>query len=123
VPRRPAHRRTTEPATTDSFVGLRGLTRGLGSFRLTGRRHSVRVSITAERPRELTFRFGPVRSTRREGPLSPADRRTRFGPIELRVRTPPVEVAVSYAGEPVFESATELPPGKLPGPGRWGAKG
>jgi alpha-D-xyloside xylohydrolase len=119
--RRPRWRSLERDPSPVRFRAVRARGRGLRSLRLLSRQTSVGLSILSERPRELTLRFGPVRS--RSGPVGAGvvRRRARMGELEVLLTGAPVSLSVVRRGEVVFETATELPPGKLPGPSPWGS--
>jgi len=117
----PARARSKRPAVAEPaepFVALRAGPGRSGAIRLQGSRRRLGLSVRCERPNELTFRFGPIRVAGGRGP--PKGGQRRFGDLTLELAGAPPGLRVLRRGEPVFETATELPPGKLPGPEPWG---
>ena len=107
-------------ASPSRFVAVRPLGPGLGRLRLLARDSSVAFSVTSERPRELTLRFGTPRPSRRAAAPEPLRRHARLGGLDVTLAGPPLELSVSHRGRPRFEVPGELPAGKLPGPEPWG---
>jgi alpha-D-xyloside xylohydrolase len=122
VRRRPVGELADESAA-HRFRVVRGRGRGLGALRMLSHRSGVGLSIRSERPRELTLEFGTVRS--RAGRISAATgrRRARWGELEVELAGSPPGLTVRRRGAIVFETPTELPQGKLPGPAPWGTSG
>ncbi len=96
---------------------------GRGRFDLAGPGASCALRISSPRRAELLLEFGKVGSTIRGSGSSPRNRTLRFRGLEVRlVGSPPSLVAEGSDGSR-FTVATELPPGKLPGPSPWSAIG
>lgn len=108
---------------SEPFRRILARRRGLRSFRLATDRNSVDLSIESERPRELALRFGSVRASTTPDRKKVDHRRMRIGELEVRVGGSPPQLSVLYQDEVVYETATELPVGKLPGPAKWGLRG
>lgn len=105
------------------FRAVRARGRGLDSLRVISRTTAVSLSIRSERPRELTLRFGPVRVSSNRLPGGVERRRVSMGGLEVHLEGSPPCLTVLRDGETVFETPTELPTGKLPGPSPWGTRG
>jgi len=115
--------RGTAPSDSpDRFLRVRGPLR-LGRVRLSGRTHSLSLAVRSERPREVALRFGAVRASAGRGAPGRQVRRARWGELDVELGGDPVRLTVRRNGEVVFETPTELPPGKLPGPAPWGTHG
>ena len=92
-------------------------------FALAAEHSRVTVSLSSERPREIAIRYGRVREVSRVGRFPHPSRTWRLGGLEVRVGGDPPALSILDRGAPVFETATELPVGKLPAPDSWGTRG
>ncbi|MGD0588457.1 MAG: TIM-barrel domain-containing protein [Thermoplasmata archaeon] len=68
------------------------------------------------------LRFGAVRPRSGSTGTGVTRRRVRFGELDVHLEGRPLGLSVQRRGETVFETATELPPGKLRGPSPWGTQ-
>ena len=119
--RRRTSRLSSGGAGIDPFLSADGRSRGLGTLHLSGRERSVGLSVRSDRPSEVTVRFGPVRAAASHPSRPPSTRIARLGGLTVRVTSEPPTLEVLKEGEPVFETASELPAGKPPSPPRWGS--
>ena len=110
----------TDEVGARRFRRIRARGRGLADLRLTSRIASVRLSVRSERPREVTLEFGAVRRRPNAVQNGIVRRRARWGELEVELGGDPPSLTIHRGGETVFETATELPAGKLVGPSPWG---
>ncbi len=109
-------------STAGPFVSLRTSKGAPGRWRLATEKARLRLSVRSDRDREIAFRIGPVEKRAIRGTAAEVPRRWKMGGLELRVAGDPPSLTVLDRGRVVFETATELPPGKLPGPTPWGLR-
>ena len=121
MPRPSRAERSARSDTAEPFVRLRSGAGRTGTIKLSGERRSVGLRLRSERPNELTLRFGALRPGGRGA--RPKGGRQKLGELSVEWSGTPPGFTVSLRGEPVFETATELPPGRLPGPAPWGTRG
>ena len=120
-----ARRRRPDPETPvgEPFRTLRSGRGGLRAFTLRSDHHSVSGSVRSDRPREIVLRFGRPRPGRAPRRSTGGPRERSFAGLRLRWGTNPPGLSIEDRGETVFETATEVPAGRLPGPVPWGVRG